>query len=385
MVEEERVTEPRNDPAAPLLLFEHVTASGHLVAEARLNSAATLNSLSLPMIEILGPALTRWADEPRVVAVLFTGSGDRAFSAGGDIQALYRAIVKNHAAGAVVDDYPFRFFEQEYRLDHQIHTYGKPTVSIGHGVVMGGGLGVFSGARCRIVTEKSRIALPEVTIGLFPDAGATWLLRNMPAHLAVFLGTTGAHINGADALAMGVATHSLAAADRAAVVERLQAIAWRGNPEQDHAALAAALDHLPEAALPPRQIDAVPESLHANGSVLEVAQRVRSLIGRSAWVDAAVETMNRGCPASVGIVVEQLQRAPALTLADCFRLEMVVATHCATHRDFAEGVRALIIDKDNKPEWQFATIETLPHEYVAEHFEPPWRNNPLDDLEETAA
>jgi enoyl-CoA hydratase/carnithine racemase len=379
------MSESVKDPAAPVVLIEHPTASGHVVAEARLNSESTLNALSLPMIEILGPALARWQRDPTVVAVLFTGAGDRAFSAGGDIQALYRAISRNHAAGEVVDDYPFRFFEQEYRLDHQIHTYPKPTIGLGHGVVMGGGLGVFSGARFRIVTERSRIALPEVTIGLFPDAGATWLLRNLPAHHATFLGMTGANINGADSLALGVATHSVAAAERATVLDGLKALAWHGDRARDEAAIAACLDALPAAVLPERQVDAVPASLHAGGSVVDAAERVRALAGRSPWIDAAIATMNRGCPTSVGIVVEQLRRSPALSLADCFRLEMVIATHCATHQDFAEGVRALIIDKDNKPKWQFASIEALPHEYVAEHFEPPWTHNPLNDLEETSA
>jgi enoyl-CoA hydratase/carnithine racemase len=375
------------DPSAapPVLLFEHVAESGHVIAEARLNSEPTLNALSLPMIEILGPALRRWAKDPAVAAVLLTGSGDRAFSAGGDIQALYRAIVANHAAGRVVDDYPFRFFEQEYRLDYQIHTFAKPVVSIGHGVVMGGGLGVFSAARFRLVTERSRIALPEVTIGLFPDAGATWLLRNMPPHLATFLGTTGANINGADALVMGIATHSVAAGARAEVLERLKTVPWRGLPEEDDQSVAASLGQLPECPLPARQVDDVPQSLNAHGSVLHVAARVRALAGRSAWIDAAIGTMDRGCPTSVGIVVEQLQRASALGLADCFRLEMVVATHCATQPDFAEGVRALIIDKDNRPQWRFSNLEALPDEYVAGHFAPPWSRNPLDDLEETTA
>jgi enoyl-CoA hydratase/carnithine racemase len=378
------MSEQSVDPT-PVLLFEHVAQSGHVIAEARLNSEATLNALSLPMIEILGPALTRWGRDPAVVAVLLTGAGERAFSAGGDIQALYRAIVRNHAAKAVVDDYPFRFFEQEYRLDYQIHTFSKPVVSIGHGVVMGGGLGVFSGARFRLVTERSRIALPEVTIGLFPDAGATWLLRNMPEHLATFLGTTGASINGADALALGIATHSVSAATRGEVLERLRSVRWQGDREQDDRSIAAVLEQLPAAELPARQVDDVPASLHARGSIQEVAARVRDLAGRSAWIDAAIGAMDRGCPTSVGIVVEQMQRARSLDLADCFRLEMVVATHCATEPDFAEGVRALIIDKDNRPKWRFPSLEALPDEYVAGHFVAPWSRNPLDDLEETTA
>lgn len=384
----ERMTEPTiepvNDAGAPLLLFEHRAASGHVVAEARLNSEATLNALSLPMIEILAPALERWSQDDAVAAVLLTGSGERAFSAGGDIQALYRAIVKNHQAGADVDPYPARFFEHEYRLDYRLHTFPKPVVSLGHGVIMGGGLGVFSGARYRVVTEKARVAMPEVTIGLFPDAGATWLLRGMPAHMATFLGMTGAHMNARDALDAGVATHRIAAAERQRLLPALQELSWQGGAA-DHALVEGCLDALQSGALPASQLEAVPAELGPAGHVGDAVERVRSLAGRSDWIDAAIATMNRGCPTSVGIVVEQLQRAPALTLGDSFRLEMVVATHCARHPDFAEGVRALIIDKDNSPAWRYGSLDELPEAYVLEHFEPPWPTNPLADLEEVTS
>jgi enoyl-CoA hydratase/carnithine racemase len=383
------MTTPTNGADEPLLLFEHATVSGHVVAEARLNSPSTLNALSLPMIDILRPALRRWSSDPAVAAVLLSGNGDRAFSAGGDIQALYRAMVKNHQAGHRVDDYPYRFFEQEYRLDYQIHRFAKPLLSLGHGVVMGGGLGVFSAARYRVVTETLRLAMPEITIGLFPDAGATWLLRSMPSHLATFLALTGAHSNAADALIMGVATHIVADHDRDKVLGGLLEVPWQGSEAADHTALSGYLDTLsappqPDAApaQPAAQVTDVPEDLHCHGSLLDVVEQVRALEGRSTWIDRGIAAMNRGCPTSIGIVAEQLVRARKLELADAFRLEMVVATQCANHRDFAEGIRALIIDKDNQPAWQYGTIEALPEAHVLSHFEAPWPGNPLDDLEE---
>jgi enoyl-CoA hydratase/carnithine racemase len=352
-----------------------------VLAEARLNAEATLNSLSLEMIDFLRPALTRWAADDRVVALLFTGAGERAFCAGGDIQALYRAIVRNHAAKTVVDTYPYDFFEREYRLDYQIHTYPKPVIALGHGVVMGGGLGIFSGARWRIATERTRVAIPEVTIGLFPDAGATILLGHLPEHLGTFLGVTGSHINGADTVLAGIATHQVAAAERETVRARLLAADWNVPGAGRTAAVDAALAELPAAPMPAPQIVDIPADLRAHGTVQEVAARVAALAGRSAWIDKGIETMQRGCPTSVGIVVEQLHRARGLSPADAFRLEMIVATHCANHPDFAEGVRALLIDKDNQPKWQHAGIAELPPSYVAEHFAAPWPQNPLHDLE----
>lgn len=370
--------QPSNDKHAPVLLFEHASRSGHIVAEAHLNLEATLNSLSLEMIDIINPALQEWAARPEVVAVLFTGAGERAFCAGGDIQALYHAMVKNHEQGEVVDEYPFEFFEREYRLDYQIHTYPKPVIVLGHGVVMGGGLGILSAARYRLVTEHSRIAMPEVTIGLFPDAGQTWLLRSMPQHQATFLGVTGSHMNGADALAVGVATHRVAGESRHAIADALCAAAWGGDADM---AVSDVLAGLAPGEFPDSQVHLIPESLSPGGELGEVVAAIDALRGTSDWIDRGIATMHTGCPTTVGIVVEQLKRAGSIELADAFRLEMTVATHCANNHDFAEGVRALLIEKDNAPRWQFDDLASLPKAYVDSHFVEPWPLNPLSDLE----
>lgn len=373
--------DPINDKHAPVLLFEHATRSGHVLAEAHLHVEATLNSLSLEMIDIISPALETWAQNPEVVALLFTGAG-RAFCAGGDIQALYYAMVKNHEHGDVVDEYPFEFFEREYRLDYQIHTFAKPVVAVGHGVVMGGGLGILSAADYRLVTERSRIAMPEVTIGLFPDAGQTWLLRNMPQHYATFLGVTGSHMNGADALAVGLGTHGVASESAIDVRDALCAASWDNDPGTDaDAAINEALAGLAAGEFPQSQVHLVPESLSPAGELSEVVAGINALAGTSDWIDRGVGAMQGGCPTTVGLVVEQLKRAGAMGLADTFRLEMTVATHCANNHDFAEGVRALLIEKDNTPRWQFDDLASLPTAYIDSHFVEPWPQNPLSDLQ----
>lgn len=369
--------EPINDKHAPVLLFEHATSSGQILAEAQLHVEATLNSLSLEMIEIIDARLQEWAEREEVVAVLFTGAGDRAFCAGGDIQALYHAMVRNHEHGEVVDDYPYRFFEREYRFDYRIHTYPKPVIAIGHGVVMGGGLGILSAARYRLVTERSRIAMPEVTIGLFPDAGQTWLLRNMPQHYATFLGVTGSHMNGADAMAVGLATHRVAQEGRHEVRDALCAAAWGQDAD---AVIGAALEGLAAGEFPDAQVHLIPDGLDPTDELGSVVATIDRLKGASDWIDRGIAAMHRGCPTTVGIVVEQLKRAAAMKLADTFRLEMTVATHCANNHDFAEGVRALLIEKDNAPHWQFEDLAGLPRAYVDSHFVEPWPINPLADL-----
>jgi len=370
-----------NAEQAPVLLYRHPTASGHTLAEAMFNSESTLNALSLDMIDILAAALTQWAADESVVAVVLSGAGSRAFSAGGDIQALYRAMIHNHEVGERVDEYPYQFFEREYRLDYQLHTYPKPVMALGHGVMMGGGLGVFMGADFRIVPEQTRIAMPEVTVGLFPDAGGTWMLRNMEQHQALFLGLTGASINSADALSAGLASHGVAAAETASLRDDLLQIGWQGQAEADHQLITEILAGYATPLMPAAKLPGIPDTLHGAG-VLETVAQIRALRGSGEWVDKAVAAMERGCPTTIGIVVEQLARAPGLSLAQCFQLEMTVATHCADNHDFAEGVRALLIDKDNRPNWQFGDVESLPVAYVHSHFEEPWARNPLADLEE---
>lgn len=368
-----------NDLNVDVVLREHEAKGGLILAEVQLNVPATLNSLSLDMARTLRKALKAWAQDAQVAAVLFTGAGERAFCAGGDIQALYRALVKNRAAGRTVDNYPFDFFAQEYRLDHQIHTFPKPVVSLGHGVVMGGGLGIFSASRFRVVTERSRLAYPEITIGLFPDAGGTALLRSLAPHLATFLGCTGAHCNGADALAMGLGTHSIAGGKRTALRDALLAIPYVGDGS-DAQRIDAALAALPTATLPPAQVGAVPESLGEEGDYPTILARLRQLPAEG-WLGKAVATMERGCPTSLGLVIEQLRRAPGLSLADCFRMEMVIAAHCALNTDFVEGVRALLIDKDNAPKWRFGDLDGVQWDHVLSHFAPPWPEHPLADLQ----
>jgi enoyl-CoA hydratase/carnithine racemase len=371
-----------NHPDASVQLIAHPTQSGHLVAEARLNSPATLNALSLGMIDLLAAALRQWAEDDQVVAVLLSGSGDRAFSAGGDIQALYRAIVVNHERGERIEEYPYDFFEREYRLDYQLHTYSKPIIALGHGVMMGGGLGVFMAADFRTVPEKTRIAMPEVTIGLFPDAGGSWMLRNMARHEALFLGVTGASVNSHDAMLAGLATHAIPFESYGTLRQALLQIPWQAQPADDSALISELLAAQPVAELPEANLPAVPEALAAAEEFSEVISAVRALRGCGDWLDAGVTAMERGCPTTVGIVVEQLARAAQMTLAECFRMEMTIATHCADNHDFVEGVRALLIEKDNQPDWQFGDLDSLPRAYVLSHFEEPWARNPLAELEQ---
>ncbi len=369
------VSVPLNAPSDVVVLEERRTASGHTLALATLNVEKTLNSLSLPMIEMLAPALAAWNERRDVVAILLRGAGERAFCAGGDIQALYRCITRNRAAHAQVDDYAERFFEAEYRLDYAIHRSRKPVVCFGHGVVMGGGLGLFSASRYRLVTERSRIAMPELTIGLFPDAGASWILKGLSSANAVWLGMTGTHMLTADAMFIGLATHAIPASAWSLLVDGLTSAAWSatGTDAQviDACIVACGRPQVDDGALMQHQqpLEAAIPELPA--TVQETVARLMHLAGRDAWLDKGLAAMATGCPTSLGIVHEQLRRVATMSLEDAFGMELSVANTCAVQPDFVEGIRALIIDKDNKPAWRYRTVQELPHEYVVEHFESP--------------
>jgi enoyl-CoA hydratase/carnithine racemase len=386
---EERLMERHalNGENAVVRLEECGTSTGKRLALVTLNSEKTLNSLSLPMIEILVPALAAWRSRTDVVAVLLRGVGERAFSAGGDIQALYGAMARNQTAAATFDGYADAFFEAEYRLDYLLHTYPKPIIAFGHGVVMGGGLGLYSAARFRLATAKTRLAMPEVTIGLFPDAGASWILKALPVPLALFLGATGSPLGGADAHLIGLATHTVSAAAWEDIVAALAALAGLDGSDDD--------DRRIDTCLRERAVSLAPGPLSGErerieraltptpATAIELVAAIEALRGASEWVDRGIDAMVRGCPTSIGIVLEQVRRVASLGLADCFRLELVIATHCARNPDFREGVRALIIDKDNAPKWRYPSVSALPSDYVASHFEPPWPRHPLADLEAT--
>ena len=355
--------------AAAILFEERPAQGGGAIGVATLNVPATLNALSLHMAQALDGQLARWATQADILAVVLRGAGERAFCAGGDIQDLHRAMTKNAAAGAWVDDSTDRFFEAEYRVDYRVQRFPKPIVAFGHGFVMGGGLGLFSASSVRLVTPATRIAMPEVTIGLFPDAGATWILRNLPVPLALFMGATGCRLGAADALHIGLATHVVAAdCDPAAALAQAG-----GDPAAAFGGPAPALGASALAALEPtlrERITGVPANASAARATLG------GLAGASDWADQSLAIMQRGCPTSIGIVCEQLRRAPALDLEGCFRMEMTLAGNCARFADFAEGVRALIIDKDDAPKWRGDGGQ----EHVLAHFEAPWADNPLADL-----
>ncbi|OZG75098.1 enoyl-CoA hydratase [Hahella sp. CCB-MM4] len=366
-----------------IIIEERECNSGQRMGYACLNAPESLNALTLPMIRKLTEALNQWRLDPAISFVWLEGAGDRAFCAGGDIVKLYDSICQDEQSGS--SSYAFKFFSEEYRLDFLIHNFSKPIICWGHGVVMGGGLGIMTGASHRIVTEASRIAMPETSIGLFPDVGGTWFLSRMTGGSGLYLGLTGASCNATDAIELGWADHFLPSSQKASLLESLSRLQWSSG-ESNHSRVTQLLRALQEqhkAQLPQGQIaehrDLVRQVTRAE-TLPEVVDSILSLPAQDGWLRKSQESLSGACPTSLHLVWKQVRDGAALSLPEVFRQELIMALQCTRHGEFKEGVRALLIDKDRRPAWRYQDVRSVPESYIEEFFIPPWSQNPLDDL-----
>ncbi|MGV6807015.1 MAG: enoyl-CoA hydratase/isomerase family protein [bacterium] len=363
----------------PVLYEKLPSGNGKFAGVATLNAEKALNSLSLSMVRSLQPQLDAWSTDDSIACVFLQGAGEKSFCAGGDIVELYNGMVDGGNG-------PETFFAEEYRLDHTIHTFPKPIVVWGHGVVMGGGLGLMSGASHRVVTERTRMGMPEVTIGLYPDVGGTFFLNRTPGRTGLFLGLTGASINAADAIFVGLADRFITQENRAGVIEALVAVNW----STDSAAHAGQVSHVlrdfeakSSDQRPPAQVE--PHFAHIQkvtdqDSLDEIVSAITAYEGDDKWLSGAAATLAAGCPTTIHLVNEQLTRGKHLSLAECFRMELTMSYHCAHKGNFQEGVRALLIDKDRNPKFDPATLADVTADYIDQHFQAPWSEHPLADL-----
>jgi len=331
------------------------TASGHVFGHATLNAAASLNALSLQMVDLLDPQLQAWAADERVAGVVLDAAGDKAFCAGGDVVSLHRSITSAPPGRVPVE--AAAFFEREYRLDHRIHTFPKPLLCWGHGIVMGGGIGLMAGASHRVVTARTKLAMPEITIGLYPDVGGSRFLARAPGRSGLFLALTGAALNAGDACFAGLADIQLRNEDHGAVLEAIATARWSGVQADDSARLSHLLEAhaggVPRPDSPLRSLLDRIDGVIGNDRLEDLAPRLLALADDDhPWLARAAAAFARASPTSARLSVEMQRRAQHLSLADVFRLEYQASVGCCVQGDFAEGVRALLIDTDKRPRWR---------------------------------
>jgi enoyl-CoA hydratase/carnithine racemase len=368
------------------VLFDVISGqNGFGIAVASLNKPKALNALDSDMIALLTRQLLAWKNDASVSMVILDSQLDKAFCAGGDVVAMHTAMSENQSEQAppALQD----FFTTEYQLDYLIHTYEKPILVWGHGIVMGGGLGLMSGASHRIVTETSRIAMPEISIGLYPDVGGSYFLNKMPAGCGLFLGLTGASINAADALYCELADYVIPHANKAAFIKRLREADWQSDPKVNHLMLFALCRESEDKNVLPKSNLVIYQSLFtdlaAYATVSEVQQHILAMDrSEDNWFSKAQKTLKAGSNITKHLVFEQLKRGRDLSLANCFRMELGMSCHCGTTGEFQEGVRALLVDKDNHPQWLYPSIEAVPLDVIEGFFNSPWsaEQHPLATL-----
>ena len=354
------------------------------IGVVRLVREKPLNSLLLETIELLSDRIYTWLEDDSINCIILDSSSDRAFCAGADITALYHNIRESDGPSAYADN----FFPHEYRLDHALHTARKPIVAWGNGIVMGGGLGLLGGCSHRIGTSTTRIAMPEITIGLFPDAGGTSFLSQLPDGLGYYAGLTGCQLSAADALGLGLLDVVVDAEAKDEIFASLAEPRFSGDADRDREQVTGVLEtftsneSLVEQLLEHRAI--IKEMISAcesSDDFLATFEDRLEKLPADEWLAGAAATYRSGSPLTARIFVEQMTRARGMTLEDMFRMELMIAYRCARGPEFPEGVRALLVDKDRNPQWQYSSHAEVPQEIVEEHFRPSWEGaHPLADL-----
>lgn len=355
------------DNAAPVLFDVLPTRGTAGIGLITLNNSRRLNALDLRMIELIEPQLAVWRNDPGVAAVLIQAAGDRAFCAGGDIRNMIAAIQAGDFA--TVRGY----FEAEYRLDDVLHHYPKPVITWGHGLIMGGGLGLHQTAQLRVVTRSATLAMPEISIGLFPDVGAAWFLQRMPGRLGLFCGLTGLRMTAADALHGGLADYHIDDAAYWSAIEALRALSLDGNPTSTREQIANCLRGFHQTPGPSPLLERA-ETINRLCDHSEPGA-IRHALAAAAvddpWFAPLLERVDHGSPTTFALVIEQFRRTRGSSITEVLELDLLLAMNFAREHDFPEGVRALLIDKDGSPQWSPATLDAVTPALIDRYFRTP--------------
>jgi enoyl-CoA hydratase len=360
-------------------------ATENFVAEIRgrvgcltLNRPKALNALSLAMIRDITQALQTWREDPMVLAVAVRGVNKEgpfgAFCAGGDIRFFHQAALSGDSA---LED----FFTEEYALNHLIHTYPKPYIAFMDGIVMGGGMGISQGASLRIVTERSKLAMPETHIGLFPDVGGGYFLSRCVGRLGEYLALTGQVLNGREAITAGLADGHIDSGRLPGLWASLAQTPFENGASVERWCASHLSTTVLPATWPVKEVDRV----FGLPDAQQIIQALEST--QSDWARATAATLRQRSPLMLHVVLEQIRRARGMGLAEDLRMERGMVHHCfhlrpATESETVEGIRALAVDKDHQPRWRPAHIEDVKPEQVAAFFESPWttEKHPLRSL-----
>lgn len=339
----------------PEVLFEQRGA----LAIITLNRPKSLNALTLGMVRALQSRLDAWAEDPSVGAVLIQGADEKAFCAGGDVRAVWYA---GKEGGSLTRE----FFYEEYRLNRTIHRYRKPFIALIDKVCMGGGVGLSIHGSHRVAGDRTLLAMPETAIGLFPDVGGSWFLPRLPGRSGYWMALTGARLNAADCLELGLATHYVPSERHAEVIERLAAADLGAGAPAVEATLSELAGDAGASEIKSRRADI--DRLFAGETVEDILEALHADGGD--WAREQAEILETRSPTSMKITLEQLTRGAKLDFDACLQMEYRMSQACMEGHDFYEGIRAVLVDKDHKPQWKPARLEEVDEALVERHFAP---------------
>ncbi|MCA1297226.1 enoyl-CoA hydratase/isomerase family protein [Stappia indica] len=340
------------------ILFE---TRGH-AGVVTLNRPKALNALSHGMVRALAAQMNAWREDDAVRLVVLRAAGERAFCAGGDIRRIYDQ-------GQAGDPHKVDFFADEYRMNVAIKRYPKPWVSLIDGIVMGGGVGISVHGSHRVGTERTVFAMPETGIGFFPDVGGSYFLPRLRGETGMLAALSAGRMKQADALWTGVLTHAVASADLDGL---LDALAESGSPDEVLAARARTAADLAEGEAPLAERETRIADVFGRDSVAAILNELDQVTGADAnWAAGLADTIRSKSPTSLEIAFRQVRRGADLDFEDCMRMEYRIVSRILEGKDFYEGVRAVLVDKDNTPHWTPANLEDVREADVEAHFSAP--------------
>jgi enoyl-CoA hydratase len=330
------------------------------VVMVTLNRPRALNALTFDMCRAMHEGLARWQADPDVRAVLIKGAGERAFCAGGDIRWLYEVLTSQGEEPALT------FYALEYAMNARLHHFTKPYVALLDGITMGGGVGVSVHGSHRVVTERTVFAMPETGIGFFPDVGATYALPRLGGALGMYLGLTGARLNAADCVWAKIGSCYVPAERLDALEDALVRADLRGNGQATVDRLLARFEADPGPAPLAEDIDRIDACYGRR----DLGAALKALGDEeTGWGEEQLEQLSSKSPTSLAVTFRQLQEGAALTFDDAMRLEYRLVPRFLAGHDFREGVRALIIDKDGRPEWRPSRLEDVSASQIEAYFQ----------------
>lgn len=356
------------------ILFKAINGIGWI----KLNRPNKLNALSYEMIELLYGQLLKWKDDENVAIIIIEGEGDKAFCSGGDVRHLYDKKDSN------IEDYAFGFFYTEYNMNMTMHLYPKPILVYMNGIVMGGGVGVAVAGSHRIVNERTKWAMPEMNIGLYPDVGGSYFLNKMPGYIGRYLALTSKAINSADVLYIGAADYYIKSSFWKDLRQAISEKTWTIDSAEKE--LNVLLNEFSETPAMSSSIAELEEKINFHFRFETIEEIVKALEESAEngdeWAADVVKTILSKSPTSLKVTLYQLIEGKKKSMLDCFKMELEMSMNFMKCHDFFEGVRAVLVDKDRSAKWSPATLEEVKHEDVEGFFSYNWKDgkNPLEDF-----